>query len=179
MSQESAKPEESPASVGEKSLSPPPPQPPPPAKPGKGSRLGAIIVLLLIVFSLAWYFVSDRLTPHTSQARVQAFVVPVPAEVLGTVLKVHVKNNDEVQRGQPLFDIDPTQYKIALQRIRSDYESVRLSVNASGAAVQAAKASLQAAVANDVYAQQDATRLEQIHKEDPGALSVRRVESAQ
>ena len=96
-----------------------------------------------------------------------------------TVLKVHVKNNDEVQRGQPLFDIDPTQYKIALQRSRSDYEAVRLSVNASTASVEAAKASLQAAVANHVFAQQDATRLEQIYKEDPGALSVRRVESAQ
>jgi multidrug resistance efflux pump len=129
-------------------------------------------VLILIVASLAWYFVSDRVTPYTSQARVQAFVVPVAAEVSGTVLKVHVKNNDEVQRGQPLFDIDPTQYKIALQRSRSDYESVRLSVNASTAAVEAAKASLQAAVAISVYAVQDATRLEQIFAEDPGALSV-------
>ena len=153
--------------------------PAPPPKPGKGSRIGAIVVLLLIVASLAWYFVSDRLTPYTSQARVQAFVVPIPAEVSGTVLKVHVKNNDEVQRGQPLFDIDPTQYRIALQRSRSDYEAVRLSVNASNEAVQAAKASLQAAIADNVYAQQDATRLEQIYAEDPGALSVRRVQSAQ
>ena len=171
VSEESAKPVETPAPVSE--------QPPPPSKPGKGTRIGAIIVLVLIVASLAWYFVSDRLTPYTSQARVQAFVVPVAAEVSGTVLKVHVKNNDEVQRGQPLFDIDPTQYQIALQRSRSDYESVRLSVNASTAAVEAAKAALQAAIANDVYAQQDATRLEQIHTEDPGAISVRRVESAQ
>ena len=153
--------------------------PAPPPKPGKGSRIGAIVVLLLIVASLAWYFVSDRLTPYTSQARVQAFVVPIPAEVSGTVLKVHVKNNDEVQRGQPLFDIDPTQYRIALQRSRSDYEAVRLSVNASNEAVQAANASLQAAIADNVYAQQDATRLEQIYAEDPGALSVRRVQSAQ
>ena len=118
------------------------------AKPGKGSALGAIIVLILIVASLAWYFVADRLTPYTSQARVQAFVVPVAAEVSGKVLKVHVKNNDEVQPGQPLFDIDPAPYQIALQRSRSDYESVRLSVNAANAAVDAAKASLQAAKAN-------------------------------
>ena len=95
------------------------------------------------------------------------------------MLKVHVKNNDEVQPGQPLFDIDPTQYRIALQRSRSDYESVRLSVNASTASVEAARASLQAAMASNVYAQQDATRLEQIYKEDPGALSVRRVQNAQ
>src|SRR5688572_10981115 len=56
---------------------------PPPPKPGKGSRIGAIVVLALIVASLVWYFVSDRLTPYTSQARVQAFVVPVAAEVAG------------------------------------------------------------------------------------------------
>ena len=91
MSQESTNAEETPAPVSEKS--PPPPKPDqtppsigdqaPPLKPGKGSRLGAIIVLILIVASLAWYFVSDRLTPYTSQARVQAFVVPVAAEVSG------------------------------------------------------------------------------------------------
>jgi multidrug resistance efflux pump len=166
------KPEETPALIAEKS-------PPPAAKPGKGSRIGAIIVLLLIAFSLVWYFVSDRLTPYTSQARVQAFVVPIAAEVAGTVLKVHVKNNDEVQRGQPLLDIDPTQYKIALQRSRSDYEATRLSVGASTASVESAKAAVQAAIANNVFAQQDATRLEQIYKEDPGAISLRRVESAQ
>ena len=92
---------------------------------------------------------------------------------------MYVKNNDVVQRGQPLFDIDPTQYKIALERSRSDYEAVRLSVNASNASVAAAQASLRAAVANRIYAQQDATRFEQIYKEDPGAVSVRRVQSAQ
>src|SRR5687768_2984577 len=150
----------------ESRASPPPPPPAPEPAPGKGSKRGAIVVLILIVASLAWYFVSDRLTPYTSQARIQAFVVPVAAEVSGTVLKVHVKNNDEVQPGQRLFDINPTEYRIALERSRSDYESVRLSVNASTAAVEAARASLQAAVANHVYAEQDATRLEEIHAED-------------
>ena len=58
MSQESAKPDETPAPIGESS--------PPPPKPGTGSRRGAIIVLVLIVTSLAWYFVSDRLTTYTS-----------------------------------------------------------------------------------------------------------------
>jgi multidrug resistance efflux pump len=154
-----------------------PPQPPP--KPAGGSRVAAIIVLLLIVFSLTWYFVSDRLTPHTSQARVQAFVVPVAAEVAGQVLKVHVKNNDEVKAGQALFDIDPEPYRIALQRSRSDYETVRRSFNASGSTVEAAQAGVQAAKAQLVYAQQDAKRLEQIYAEDPGAISLRRVQNSQ
>jgi multidrug resistance efflux pump len=92
---------------------------------------------------------------------------------------VHVRNNDDVQRGQPLFDIDPTQYQIALDRSRSDYESVRHTVNASVATVEAARASLQAAQANRVKADKDATRQEALHAEDRGAISVRRLEIAQ
>jgi multidrug resistance efflux pump len=148
-------------------------------KSGKGTRIGTTILVMLIFGSLLWYFAADRLTPYSSQARVQAFVVPVAAEVSGRVQKVHVKNNDNVEAGQQLFEIDPTQYRIALQRSRSDYESVRRSVNASVASVDAAQAGLRAATANYLYAQQDATRLEQIFAEDPGAISIRRVQSAQ
>jgi len=148
-------------------------------KPGKGTRIGSIILLVLIFGSLLWYFAADRLTPYSSQARVQAFVVPVAAEVAGKVLTVHVKNNDDVERGQPLFEIDPTQYQIALQRSRADYESVHHSVNASVATVEAARASLQAAQANRVKADKDAARQEALYAEDRGAISVRRLEIAQ
>ena len=184
--------------MSQESAAPEPNEPTPPAPPAapsrsppsrrrrrrpsraRGSRVGAIIVLVLIVVSLAWYFVSDRLTPHTSQARVQAFVVPVAAEVAGQVLKVHVKNNDEVQPGQPLFDIDSEPYRIALQRSRSDYESVRRSVNASGVdggGGQGGTAGGERPAASTP--QQDAKRLEQIYAEDPGAISLRRVQNAQ
>ena len=105
--------------------------------------------------------------------------MPVAAEVSGKVLAVHVKNNADVRLGQPLFDIDPSQYEIALQRSRSDYESVRHSVNASVATVEAARASLQAAQANRVMADKDASRQEALYAEDRGAISVRRLEIAQ
>ncbi|HEX6829322.1 MAG TPA: HlyD family secretion protein [Burkholderiales bacterium] len=147
--------------------------------PGVGTRVGAIVIATLILASLALYFVGDRLTPYTSQARVQAFVVPVASEVSGKVLKVHIRNNDEVQPGQPLFEIDPEQYRIALQRARSDYESVRQSVNASAAGVESARASLKAAEANRDMAEKDAGRQERLYQEDPGAISVPRLEIAQ
>ncbi|MBP9804893.1 MAG: HlyD family secretion protein [Candidatus Accumulibacter sp.] len=149
------------------------------AQPGKATRAGATVVLALIASSLLWYFVADRLTPHTTQARVQTFVVPVAAEVAGKVLAVHVRNNDEVQPGQPLFDIDPGQYRIALERSRSDLESVRSSVGASAATVESARAMLQSAQANQVKAEKDAARHEALYAEDPGAISVRRLEVAQ
>ncbi|KXB30790.1 hemolysin D [Dechloromonas denitrificans] len=154
---------------------------PPAATPGqgKGTRAGAVGIAVLILASLVLYFAGDRITPYTSQARIHAFVVPVAAEVAGKVLKVHIHNNDEVQAGQALFDIDAEQYEIALKRARADHESVRRSVNASAAGVEAARASLQAAEANYRMAERDASRQESLHQEDPGAISVRRLEMAQ
>jgi multidrug resistance efflux pump len=149
------------------------------APSGRGTRVAAIVIAVLITASLATYFVGDRLTPYTSQARVHAFVVPVAAEVSGKILDVHIANDDRVQPGQPLFDVDADQYEIALQRARSEYESVRRSVNASVAAVDAARASLHAAEAGRDMAEKDAARQERLYTEDPGAISVRRLEIAQ
>jgi multidrug resistance efflux pump len=147
--------------------------------PGRGARAGAFVIAGLIVVSLVLYMVADRWTPSTSQARVQAFVVPVAAEVAGKVSAVRIRNNDEVQAGQPLFEIDPQPYRIALDRAKSDLESVRGSVDASWAGVDAARASLQVAQAGQDIAERDASRLEKLYQQDPGAISVRRLEVSQ
>ena len=146
---------------------------------GSGSRRGAIVLAVLIVTSLGLYIVGDRLTPSTSQARIQAFVVAVAAEVSGNVVKVHIRDNDEVQIGQPLFDIDPRPYEIALQSARASYAIARDSVAAAEAGVEGARAALKAAEANRNMAESDAERQERLYREDPGAISVRRLEIAQ
>ena len=107
-----------------------------------------MLVAALIVISLVLYLVGDRLTPITSQARIQAFVVPVAAEAAGKVVKVHIRDNDEVQPGQPLFDIDPVPYEIALQSAQAAYDIARDTVEASHAGVEGARAALKAAEAN-------------------------------
>jgi multidrug resistance efflux pump len=56
---------------------------------------------------------------------------------------------------------------------------VRRSVNASAAGVEAARASLQTARTSFQMAANDASRQERLHQEDPGAISVRRLEIAQ
>jgi multidrug resistance efflux pump len=154
---------------------------PPPAPPtaGRGTRLGALVIAGLIVASLALYIVADRWTPSTSQARLQAFVVPVAAEVAGKVSAVHIRNNDEVQPGQVLFEIDTQPYRIALEAARASLETARSSVQGSAAGVDGARASLAVAKAGLDIAERDAGRLEKLYEEDPGAISVRRLEMAQ
>lgn len=154
---------------------PAPGAPPPAADP---ARKGVRWVILLIVISLVWYLLADRLTPYTQQARVQAFVVPVAAEVSGRVTKVHVRNNQDVAAGTVLFEVDPQHYKIAVDRARADLESTRRQIGASTAGIESAQASLRAARANELKARQDSSRLERLYSDDPGTISLRRLEVA-
>jgi multidrug resistance efflux pump len=132
----------------------------------------------LIVVSLLWYLLADRLTPYTQQARVQAFVVPVAAEVSGRVSRVLVRNNQDVAAGTVLFELDPQPFRIAVARARADLESMRRQIGASTAGIDSALASLRAARANETKARQDSERLERLYQEDQGTVSLRRLEIA-
>lgn len=144
----------------------------------KSVKKGGRIVAIVIVVSLLLYLFGDRYTPYTSQARVDGFVVGVAPKVAGEVTKVSVINNQTVKEGQPLIEIDRSQYRIALAKARSDLANARKQVGAGGAAVEAARAALLAARANEVKARQDATRLRRLREQDPGTISVRRQEIA-
>ncbi len=157
----------------------PPADPTPQDAASRTVNRGALIIVVLILLSFAWYLFADRFTPYTRQARLQGFVVGVAPEVAGVVSEVQVRNDEMVAAGQPLFLIDSTSYEIALKRAESDYESAQRQVGAGGASVEAARAQLRAAIANREKAQKDAERLERLYKEDPGAISVRRLEVAQ
>nr|WP_315592402.1 HlyD family secretion protein [uncultured Cupriavidus sp.] len=159
----------------------PSPAPAAQAAPGTAadpSRKALWWVMALIGLSLLWYLLADRITPYTQQARVQAFVIPVAAEVSGRVTRVYVHNNQNVAAGAVLFDVDPQHYRIAVDRARADLESTRRQIGASTAGIASAQASLRAAQANELKARQDSERLERLYREDPGTVSVRRLEVA-
>lgn len=137
------------------------------------------IVLLLCVLSMAWYLRSDRITPYTSQAKLHALIVPISPEISGTIISVAVNNNQRVSSGDALFQIEPRDYEIAIHAAEADLESAHQSLGASGASVDAAKASLDSAIANSDRASKDYLRLKRIREEDPGAISARRLESAE
>lgn len=149
-----------------------------PDKSGKsGARIGSLAVLLVIVLSLVWYLAADRYTPYTSQARVDGFVVGVAPKVAGIVTEVWVRENNElVEAGQKLFQIDPSQYEIALAKVQSDLETAERQVEASDAVIDAAQANLLAAKANFIKAEKDQNRLRSLREDDAGTISLRRLE---
>jgi multidrug resistance efflux pump len=135
--------------------------------------LGVAFVLLVI------HLRADRFTPFTSQARLNALVVPIAAEVSGTVVAVHAANNQRVEAGQSLFDVDRERYELGVQAAEASLEAARQAVGASAANVDAARASIDSARANLERATLDFERLQRITREDPGAISERRVEQAE
>ena len=142
-------------------------------------RTWTFIILAVCILLLAWYLRADRITPHTSQARIHALVVPIAPEVSGTITSVSVTNNQAVSAGQVLFQIEPDRYRLALEAAEASLESARQARGVSRANVDAARATLESAKASKIRAEQDAVRMRSIRAEDPGAISERRLESAE
>jgi multidrug efflux system membrane fusion protein len=80
------------------------------------ARFWVLCILLLIVVLVAYYVQSNRYTPFTTDAYVQAFVIQVAPRVEGQVVKVNVKENQTVRKGELLFEIDPRpfEHRVAL-----------------------------------------------------------------
>jgi len=142
-------------------------------------RTWTFIILGLCIVLTILYLVADRQTPFTSQARVHAFVVPIAPQVAGNVIRVEVNNNDHVKSGQVLIRIDPTDYKLAVASAEATLKVVQQSVDAGVAGVEAAEANVEAARAIMWRSEQDAVRMRRIRDEDPGAISERRIDSAE
>ena len=142
-------------------------------------KKGTLLIFTLIILSLLWYLVSDRYTPYTQQARIDGYVVGISSEVSGVVKKIWVKNNQIIEAGKPLFEINPGQYEIALNKAQSQLEDVKRQIAAGAAGVESAQSNALAAKANKKKAEQDVNRLQSLYKKDPGAISVRLLESSQ
>ena len=142
----------------------------------KSVKKGLLAVVSLIVLTLSWYLFAERFTPYTTQARLEGYIVGVAPQVSGVVREIWVSNNQSVEIGQKLFQIDPTQYEIALAKANSNLESAQRQIDSGNAAVDAARANLVAAKANQQKAEKDAVRLGRLYKGDPGTVSLRRLE---
>ena len=93
----------------------------------------------MIVALYLYSIIADRMTPYTSQATVQAFIVRMAPEVSGRVQEVPVSDNQKVKAGDILFRIDPQTYEIALKQADARLASVGQTIGANTAAVAAAQ----------------------------------------
>lgn len=140
-------------------------------KSSNAVRKWTVIVLGISAVLLLWHLLSDRFTPHTSQARVRAYVVPLVPQVDGLVKTINVENNQLVDKGDVLVAIDDTRYELALQAAQAELEIAGQNIDAGTAGIESAEAGLASARAELRRAEQSNDRVQRIHTEDPGAVS--------
>jgi multidrug resistance efflux pump len=70
-------------------------------------RFWVLAVLGLIVLLVVYYALAEIYTPLTTDAYVQAYVVQVAPQVGEKVVRVHVREGDQVTAGTLLFELDP------------------------------------------------------------------------
>lgn len=125
-------------------------------------RRWTLIVLGLIVVLFLYSLIADRLTPYTSQATVQAFVVRMAPEVAGRVIEVNVADNQRVKGGDVLFRLDPQPFELALQQAEAKLAGVGQSIGANTAAVSSAQERLIEAKAKRDNVREQASRVLQL-----------------
>ena len=124
------------------------------------SKLSALVIIVLFVV----YLVSDRLAPWTDQARIQAYVVPIAPQVAGRIIRINVENDQVVEPGQILFEIDPSDYELAVEKAESDFEIAGQELGASTATVTTAQSKLVEAEANLAYVIAQSNRVFELEK---------------
>jgi membrane fusion protein, multidrug efflux system len=88
-----------------------------------------IIVLLVIGFFAYRYFTSYE---STDDAQIDGHINSVSARVSGHVIKLNVQDNQYVQAGTVLVEIDPADYQLAYDKTKADYADAQAAALAAG-----------------------------------------------
>ena len=114
------------------------------AAAGNGRRVRRLVLgtLLVLLVMFVYHLIADRITPYTSQATVDTFLVQIAPEVTGPVVSVDVSDNRKVKKGQILFRIDPLPFQIALRAAQANVALATQAADASVADVRVSEAQL-------------------------------------
>lgn len=118
-----------------------------PKAPENPVRRMTSIVFAIAVAIFVYGMIEDRLTPYTSQAYVQAYLVRIAPEVGGRVIEIAAERDRKIAPGSVLFRIDPEQYELAAKRAEAQLQIAGQSIGASTASVSSEQAKLVDAIA--------------------------------
>lgn len=134
-------------------------------KQKKGPKFWLLILVpALIVLGGAWYWLSAGGSQSTANANYQMARIPVASQISGRVTEVFVHDNEHVEKGAPLFQIDKKPYELALAKAQAALSQARLQVEQLRASYKAALADEKQAADNAAYQEKQLARQEKLIK---------------
>jgi len=123
----------------------------------KKARRAYLLLLGLAGTAVAIYFIHSYLTRdevYTDDAQIEADVTPVATRVGGVILKMNIVDNQKVEAGKVIAEIDDADYKAKVAVAEADLDAARAQAESadaqvdivrstSGGALSSAKAMLQ------------------------------------
>ncbi|UOA28219.1 HlyD family secretion protein [Pseudosulfitobacter sp. DSM 107133] len=135
-------------------------QPPAPTRGRRRLLMLSVPLVLVLAGAGAWLFGGRYIT--TDNAYIHQPMTTISPDVSGRVSDVLVTENQSVTAGTPLFRLDPTDYRIALDTADAGLASARLAVAQQRAAFQTAQAQLQASKAIEDVKDRELKRQQQL-----------------
>jgi membrane fusion protein, multidrug efflux system len=111
--------------------SPTPPNPTPPVTRGRGRAFTIFFLFLAVAAGVGIYFwLQSREFESTDDAEVEAHLNSISSRVDGAIIKVYVDDNQIVKVGDPLVDLDPRDFQVAVDQARGQVAQASSQVTA-------------------------------------------------
>jgi membrane fusion protein (multidrug efflux system) len=107
------------------------------AQPEKksGRKFVIIAVVILLLIGAGIFYWRSTYTEDTDDAQVDGDLYQVSSRVTGQVIKVYIDDNQQVQEGQAIAEIDPKDYRVALQQAEANLASSQAAAIQANAGV--------------------------------------------
>lgn len=100
------------------------------SSPGFRIAVVVAVVVLLVVGIFIYRYVTSY--ESTDDAQVDGHINSISARITGHVVKLNVLDNQYVEAGTVLVEIDPADYQVAYERAKADFESAQATAGAAG-----------------------------------------------
>ena len=130
----------------------------------------AVVVLIVALVAGILYYLDARHYETTDDAFVDARVFSVAAKVGGYVTDVFVTDNQHVETGQPLAQIDERDYRTALDQAQAQVANIDAQIFSQQAQIQQARDQADQADAQLKFAQQEAGRAQDLVAKGAGTV---------
>lgn len=132
-------------------------------------------VLMLGAIVITW----NLAAPTTGQMVVRRFVLQISPDVQEFVSEVHVKANQAVSKGDPLFDISQERFQHAVDQATAQLSAAKSKVSQLEAALAATEAADRESKAKTAAAKAAMETAQSLQDQDSGAISKLKYEEAQ